>query len=218
MTTEDGVTERRAILKAMILALCAGFIADRPAKAEEASPGPVAPIRRLDAALLAAMKAGPGTPFVQRFAALRPVIERTFDLDTILAITVGMRWTTLPSYQKQRLAAAFRRYTVATYTANFDHYDGQRFQLQPATRPVGNGDVIVYSKFIGSDGSAVALDYVMRDGARGWQAVDVLAEGGISRVATQRSEFNAVLSSGGAPALTAALEQKVASLSGGAIA
>jgi phospholipid transport system substrate-binding protein len=48
--------------------------------------------------------------------------------------------------------------------------------------------------------------------------VDVLAQGSISRVATQRSDFRTLLSNGGSAALVSSLESKVASLSGGSLA
>jgi phospholipid transport system substrate-binding protein len=66
-----------------------------------------------------------------------------------------------------------------------------------------------------ADGSSVGLDYVMHRGPAGWQAVDVLTDGSISRVAVQRSDFRELLNSGGAPALVAGLQHKVANLSGG---
>jgi phospholipid transport system substrate-binding protein len=55
----------------------------------------------------------------------------------------------------------------------------------------------------------------MRNGPAGWKAVDVLANGSISRVAVQRSDFRELLANGGVPALMAALQRKVANLSGG---
>jgi phospholipid transport system substrate-binding protein len=45
--------------------------------------------------------------------------------------------------------------------------------------------------------------------------VDLLANGSISRVGVQRSDFRSLLASGGVPALVAALQLKVANLSGG---
>jgi phospholipid transport system substrate-binding protein len=47
--------------------------------------------------------------------------------------------------------------------------------------------------------------------------VGVLTDGSISRVALQRSDFQALLASGGAPALAAGLERKAVTLSGGAV-
>jgi phospholipid transport system substrate-binding protein len=79
------------------------------------------------------------------------------------------------------------------------------------------GGVVVQSRLIRADGSSVALDYVMRRGPAGWQAVDVLTDGSISRVAVQRSDFREMLRTGGTPALVAGLQHKVANLSGGTL-
>jgi phospholipid transport system substrate-binding protein len=220
MTAHDNTTTgRRSALRLVVAALCAVFVAARPAEAQATeSAGAIASIERLDAALLGAMKAGHARPFAQRFATLAPVIEQTFDLNAVLAVSVGLGWPKLPTDQKPALAAAFQRYTIASYAANFDLYKGESFQVLPSVRPLGNGEVIVYTKFVQSYAPPVELDYLMRVGPDGWKVVDVLADGTISRVAMQRSEFTALLSTGGAPALTAALQRKVATLSEGALA
>ncbi|MGH7103615.1 MAG: ABC transporter substrate-binding protein [Acetobacteraceae bacterium] len=179
--------------------------------------GAVAPIAQLDSALLAAMKAGSrGTSISTRYAALQPVIEQVFDLERVLAASVGFSWPTLPSKQKAALMAAFRRYTVATYVANFDRFSGQRFEVLPRVREVGNGEIVVHTRLNRRNRSPVKLAYVLRQGPAGWKVVDVLTDGSISRVAVQRSDFQELLASGGASALAAGLERKVASLSGGA--
>jgi phospholipid transport system substrate-binding protein len=209
---------RRGLLSLAATAVVA-TIPWRPAAADTADgAGATAPIRQLDTALLAAMKAGRGTPFAQRYAALETVIEQTFDLNTVLAASVGLSWSAVPGDQRAQLLNTFRRYTVASYAANFDNYNGQSFQLAPAVRSVGNGDVVVATKLVSADGETTPLDYVMRNGATGWKVVDVLAAGSISRVAVQRSDFRHELASGGVPALTAALQHKVANLSDGAMA
>jgi phospholipid transport system substrate-binding protein len=55
----------------------------------------------------------------------------------------------------------------------------------------------------------------MRQDSDGWRVVDVLADGAISRVAVQRSDFRRVLARGGAQALADSLRTKSASLSEG---
>jgi phospholipid transport system substrate-binding protein len=75
--------------------------------------------------------------------------------------------------------------------------------------------VVVRARLIRQDKSPVELDYVLRAGPTGWQVVDVLTDGTISRVAVQRSDFQQLLQSGGvAAALTAGLQRNVANLSG----
>jgi phospholipid transport system substrate-binding protein len=55
----------------------------------------------------------------------------------------------------------------------------------------------------------------MRNTSAGWRAVDVLADGAVSRVAVQRSDFRHLLSRGGAPALANSLASKSLDLSDG---
>lgn len=184
-----------------------------PAGASTEQPA-VAPIQQLVDGLLMVMKAGPGTPFQQRLAMLSPVIDRTFDLGTILHESVGASWATLPAEQQSMLTEAFRRYTIASYVNSFNNYNGQRFDISPTTRAVGS-EQVVQTKIIPKSGDSHELDYVMREGAGGWRAVDVLADGSISRVAVQRSDFRRLLARGGAQALADSLRTKSMDLSDG---
>jgi phospholipid transport system substrate-binding protein len=175
----------------------------------------VAPIQQLMDGLLRIMKAGVHTPFNERFNMLAPVVDQTFDLENILKESVGPTWSTLPAEQQSTLLQAFRRYTVATYVNSFDAFEGQHFEVKPDTRPVGNGEQVVQTRIVPVSGDGHELDYVMRDGPAGWRAVDVLADGSVSRVAVQRSDFRRLLTRGGADALAESLRTKSADLSAG---
>jgi phospholipid transport system substrate-binding protein len=177
-----------------------------------------ATVQRLNAALLGAMKAGKQTGFQARYAMLAPAIDQAFDLSAVLATSVGPRWASLPADQQSRLLDAFRRYTVASYVANFDNYKGQTFSVSPDGRSAGPGEIVVQSSIAAPGDSTIELGYVMRQTASGWKIVDVLADGSISRVAVQRSDFRSVLSNGGGEALVASLQRKTSDLSGGALA
>jgi phospholipid transport system substrate-binding protein len=174
----------------------------------------IAPIQQLVDGLLQVMKAGTATPFLQRFNMLAPLIDRTFDLAAILRESVGAPWATLPADQRVQLTDAFRRYTVASYVNNFNGFEGQRFEVDPVTRVVGN-EQVVQTRIIPRSGDTHELDYVMREMGAGWRAVDVLADGSISRVAVQRSDFRRLLTRGGAVALLDSLRNKSADLSDG---
>jgi phospholipid transport system substrate-binding protein len=175
--------------------------------------GPTAPIAALNDALLAAMKAGRQTPFAQRAAALTPVVQRSFDLPAIIQASVGLRYGSFSPAEQASLLAAFTRYTVASYAANFDHFSGERFTIDPQTRPVG-AEQVVQTRIVPAQGDPTRLDYVMRQGPAGWQAVDVLVDGSISRVAVQRSDFRDLLQ-GGVAHLIASLDAKAARLASG---
>jgi phospholipid transport system substrate-binding protein len=53
------------------------------------------------------------------------------------------------------------------------------------------------------------LNYLMRGSGDTWKIVDVYLAGTISELATQRSEFSAILKSGGAAALIESLHQQI---------
>ena len=173
-------------------------------------------IAALDAALLAGMRMGKATAFQQRFDQLAVVIDRVFDLDTILAVSVGLRWGSMDDTARRSLSGVFRTFTIASYAANFDKDDGEHFEIVPQVRTSG-ADQIVQTKLIAETGEPIRMDYVMRAGPGGWRVVDVLLDGSISRVAVQRSDFRAMLASGDSAPLVNSLKRKVGELSGGAM-
>jgi phospholipid transport system substrate-binding protein len=188
-----------------------------PARADAAGGEVIAPIQGLYDSLLTVMKAGPKAPFAARYDALAPAVDRALDMATILQVSVGPAWNDLPADQREALLAAFRRYTISSYVSSFDRYNGQRFAIEPDLRSVGAQE-IVQTRIIPPSGGPHQLDYVMRQDGADWKAVDVLAEGAISRVATQRSDFRALLAHGGGEALLASLTKKTADLSGSMVA
>lgn len=209
------MTTRRGLL-ASCLAGCL-MLARRGSGLAQTS-GPSGPIIELQDALLTIMRAGDATPFPRRFALLLPVVDRVFDLTGILRACVGPRWSSFSPGEQAQLLELFRRFTVASYVANFHSFGGERFEILPGERAVGD-DRVVSTQIVAGTDSPVRIDYVMHpDPAGGWRIADVLLDGSISRVAVQRSDFRTLLGNGGAAGLIAGLRQKVADLSKGTLA
>jgi phospholipid transport system substrate-binding protein len=200
--------------RCLVAAIAPLFIDAAPPVRTGDAEAAIEPIRQLVDGLLQVMKAGTATPFSTRFDTLAPIIDHTFDLAAILRYSVGEPWVTLPPNQQSMLIQAYRPYTVATYLHSFDKFDGQRFIISPSTRTLGNEQVVL-TQIVPKAGNSHELDYVMREGGSGWQAVDVLAEGSISRVAVQRSDFRRLLTEGGVRALIDSLRSKTVDLSDG---
>jgi phospholipid transport system substrate-binding protein len=177
--------------------------------------GPAGPIRALNEALLRIMHAGQATPFAQRAAMLTPAVQAAFDLQQILQTSVGLRWSAFNAQQQNELLDVFARYTVASYVANFDSFNGETFGVLPELRQVGK-DQVVQTRIIPASGDPTRIDYVMRPTDTGWKAVDVLLDGSISRVAVQRSDFRSLLSNGDPGRLIASLRAKTQKLESGA--
>jgi phospholipid transport system substrate-binding protein len=200
---------RRAFARLALLCL---VVAPLPARAADSAA--VTPIQRLYDALLAVMKAGASTPFTQRYDQLAPTIDAVLDLPVILETSVGPSWDALTADQQSALRTAFRRYTIASYVSSFDTFTGQRLEVSPDTRALPNNEQVVSSRIIPKSGDSHRLDYVMRQVNGAWQVVDVLADGTISRVAVQRSDFRRQLSQGGSAALVVSLQSKADQLAG----
>ena len=199
--------DRRTMLRFAVLgglAASAGFAV--PARAADAAAGPV---QALGTSLVQLSQNG-SAPFAQRYAQIAPAVDQALDLPAILRTSVGPRWDMMSPDEQAQLLRVFRQYTIASFVANFDKPKGA-FQIT-GERDVGS-DRVVDSK-VGD----TKLSFVMRQAPAGWRVVDVLADGTISRVATQRSDFHSTLSHGGGQALVAQLQRKVSDLSGGSLA
>jgi len=201
---------RRGVLSLALLLPAIAAIAPRSAQAAPDFTEVAAPIAALNETLEILMKQGRATPFPQRFQTLAPVIDRAFDIETVLRNSVGTHWTTLTDAQRAAVTTAFRRFTIASYVANYDHNSGVRFEISPPLRPLGE-DQVLQTTVIPGSGTPIRIDYVMRGSP--WKVVDVLLDASISRVAVQRSDFRALINQSGMEGLIASLNRRVAELS-----
>ena len=171
---------RRSLLGFVLIA-AAGL--HPPALADTAPADATATIKHFNEALLATIKTGEQTDFNYRFQVLAPEVDQAFDLPTVLVVSVGPGWAGFSPDQQSRLLEAFRRYTVASYLANFRTYAGQSFTVSSDARSFGPSRVVVQSHIVPIRGDATEFDDVMNQTPAGWKVVDVLAAGSISRVA-----------------------------------
>ena len=178
-----------------------------------AIPPEAAPATVLDDGLLASMKAGSaGKNFQARYDALAPVVRQAYNLPEVTKNSVGFLWSTLPAAQQQELSQLFEQFTISSYVAEFNAYSGQSFKVLPDEKALGAKE-IVKTQLVPGDGSEpVELDYVMENGANGWQITDVLLNGTISQVAVHASDFASLVTSGDASRLITALKGKITAL------
>ena len=198
------------VLAVLLLGAAPAWAADPPPPAAAAPPREA--IQHFYDGLLATMKSAKQLGFKGRFTALAPLVDSTFDMPEMTRLSLGYTAKSLSAAQLATLTEVFRRYTIASYAANFDGYGGERFDVgQP--RPGQNGAVVVPSVLVPGDKSdPVQLDYVMHEFAGRWGITDVLAEGAVSEVARRRSEFVSVLRHDGFDGLVKAIERKTVSL------
>jgi len=195
---------RRLALAAAASAFLAGA-AYIPASFAQASDPAAAKIESFDAAVIKTLQAGKAAGVAGRAKVVGPAVEQTFDLAYMTRVAVGPDWTKMSADDQAALLKAYSRYAVANWAKNFDNYSGQKLELDGPVQDRG-GDKVVKTKLTGPGASPVSLMYRLRDTGSGWKVIDVYYNGGISQVATQRSDFASSLSSGGAKALVAKLD------------
>jgi phospholipid transport system substrate-binding protein len=174
--------------------------------------GPEDSVNAFHAILISTMKDGRTLGKSGRYARIEPVIHRLFDLPFMSRLAVGASWTTLLPAQQRLAIVAFGAYIAATYADRFDTYSGQRLEVM-GQQPSGSG-ILVKTRIVKSTGEPVSVDYAMRRNAGAWRVCDVYLDSTISQLATQRSEFAAILRRQGFDGLIATLQRKVRLLAG----
>jgi phospholipid transport system substrate-binding protein len=194
---------RVALAAAASALLSSGTLAGA-AYAQTSDPA-AAKIESFDAAVIKTLQAGKAAGAAGRAKVVGPAVEQTFDLAYMTRVAVGPDWTKMSADDQAALQKAYSRYAVANWAKNFDNYSGQKLELDGPVQDRAP-DKLVKTKLTGPGASPVSLAYRMRDTGSGWKVIDVFYNGGISQVATQRSDFASTLASGGAKALVAKLD------------
>jgi phospholipid transport system substrate-binding protein len=168
------------------------------ARADAADPATPA-VQGFYATLLECMKGGKTLGAQGRYDKLKPVIERSFDLATMVKYAVGPAWSATSPEDQKALTDSFTRMTVAQYAGNFSSFDGEKFTVEPKAEIRGN-DHYVKTALVAKD-QTVPFIYRMRQFGNDWRIIDILLDGSISQLSVYRSDFAATLKAGGAAAL-----------------
>lgn len=188
-----------------------------PAMAEAPAPqvgDPAAVVEGLHEALLAAARAHP-KDVAARARALGPAVRSAYDFAGMLRLIAGRTWVEAAPMARAEAVEAFAAYSGAIYASRFEGA-GVVFNTEGVFQGP-RGTRIVRSWLNAPKMEPVRLDYVMRrtgeDGAPAIQ--DVLVDGGISEVATRRSDFDKSLEEGGLERLSEVLAARTAEILAG---
>lgn len=197
-----------------MLALGAFALAGVPRTAAAAAPGvegstgASAVVTDIQSALIDAMKAGAEKSFDDRVAALKPVVERTHEMDVVAKVVLGRKWRELTDGQKTAFKEKFARLGLLSYAANFNSYGGQSFRILEE-KPGQENQMLVRSEMIDPDGTKHQFDYVLtRKENAGWRIINVIVDG-VSDLALKRSEYAEVIQRDGFDGLMKKLDEKI---------
>ena len=195
---------------ARVCLLVSGLWLATPAAAQD---DPTAVVHRLNNTLLEVMREAEALGFTGRYQRLEPVLGEIFAFPTMARIAAGGHWRGLSTEQRERLADAFARFSIATYANRFDGFSGERFEVGSEQDSV-RGSTLVDSRIITGDGERVELNYLLRQNDGHWRIFDIYLNGSISELATRRSEYTSILDNRGFDSLISQLEARIADLQG----
>lgn len=211
-TSPASATRLPALLAALWIGLgpAVGWAADSAA-ATAPDSSPRAAVEALHAVLLACMKGACGSSFEERYERIFAELDESFDLVFMARVSLGSAWNSLSAEQRTAFVALSRRFSAASYAANFDGYDGQRFEIL-GDEPAGRGTRLVKTELVQPHDDDVSFDYRLRQTQGGWRIIDVTLDGKISQLTLRRSEYASVIEHEGFPKLVAVIEAKIAKL------
>ncbi len=149
---------------------------------------------------------------LERIAQFRSVIAANFDLDLVSRFVLGRHWRSASEQERAAFREVFEDYLVVSYARKLETYSGESLEIGEA-RQINAKDTLVTSKLIRSQDDPITVAWRLRRQDGRWRIFDLVVEG-VSLAVTQRSEFDALIRSGGGTVegLIQHLRQKSASL------
>ena len=179
------------------------------AEAAVASPA-VGPREAVEAAVVRVLSIiqdgqAEGAPVAARLEEIRRIAGELFDFDEISRRALSRHWLALPPEEQAEFAALFRSLLERSYMAQIEACGGERITF--VGESIDGDSAIVRSKVVTRRGREIPLDYRLhvRDGR--WRIYDVVV-GGMSFVATYRTQFDRVIRTESYNALRDRLQKK----------
>jgi len=179
------------------------------AEAAVASPA-VGPREAVEAAVVRVLSIiqdgqAEGAPVAARSEEIRRIAGELFDFDEISRRALSRHWLALPPEEQAEFATLFRGLLERSYMAQIEACGGERITF--VGESIDGDSAIVRSKVVTRRGTEIPLDYRLhvRDGR--WRIYDVVV-GGMSFVATYRTQFDRVIRTESYNALRDRLQKK----------
>ena len=117
-----------------------------------------------------------------RFERLEPQLLDTFDFRKMIAFSSGSSWKSASEEQRNQLADAFARMSIATYASQFNGYANETFDVL-GEREGPRGSILVDTRIVRNPEHPVAITYVMGKIGDQWRVIDILLEKTVSEMA-----------------------------------
>jgi phospholipid transport system substrate-binding protein len=131
----------------------------------------------------------------ERETRVRSLLRTNFDVPFIGRFVLGPHWKSATEGQKNEYFNLFEAMIVRTYAQRFSEYSGQSLKVGASSKASAS-DYIVSSQIIQKGGPPLSVKWRVRNKGEGFRVIDVIVED-VSMSMTQRSDFSAVIQSGG---------------------
>jgi phospholipid transport system substrate-binding protein len=144
----------------------------------------------------------------ERLARLRSIADRIFDWDAMAQSSLGATYRTINAAQRSEFVALFKELIAKDYRDDLDRFMGDEKVLIKGVE-VRDELRLVKTVLITHSRDQIPLDYLMREQAQAWRAVDFSVEG-VSLVNHYRKSFGRFLDSHSFDELLARLRSRAA--------
>jgi phospholipid transport system substrate-binding protein len=145
----------------------------------------------------------------KKITRLEKIFNSSVDVDWMAKFAIAKFWKSMSPEQKKSYLAAYRKYLIKTYVPRFKEYNNQEIKIT-GTKDMGNGQYVVSTQIVtvkGGEKNTINISYRCKQDGDKFQIRDIIGED-FSLLATQRSEFASVVTSGGIDKLIKTLSEK----------
>ncbi len=140
---------------------------------------------------------------------LEEIFSNVVDIDWMAKFAIAKFWKTMSDVQKEQYLGAYKQYLIKTYVPRFKEYNNQVVKII-AVKDMNNGQYQIMTQIVatkGSEKTTLNISYRCKEDNGKFQIRDIVGED-FSLLATQRSEFAAIIEKGGIDKLIKTLLSK----------
>ena len=134
-------------------------------------------------------------------ALVREIVVPHVDTRTMCKLVLGRHWKQADTRQQAEFVEQFSTLLIRTYARSLLNQNQYEVNFLPSVPGSREGSAMVRTELVSAaSGKNVKIFFRMREGAEGWQVIDIVVEG-ISLIITYREDFRTQVQAEGLPRL-----------------
>jgi phospholipid transport system substrate-binding protein len=142
----------------------------------------------------------------ERRSAIRKIVGRRFDWNSMARRSLGRHWQSGNDAQKAEFIDLFSRLLENTYMDKVEGYSGEEVLYE--NERMDGEYARVFVKILTNKNTEISVEYRVKNHSGDWLVYDVVIEG-VSLVKNYRSQFNSLMASGDFEKMLEKLRKKV---------